>query len=147
MKQLPKLKSIKDIKIIENMGAEIEFDPQEEDHSPDDNYMEQGSIDYIVEQYDNGNMAAWFCAHVTVKFKGYEGEDYLGGCSYKSFKEFTTMENDYYVDMINSCIDELNKDIVSDNENTQKRWNIRKAKNLIAPYGLHIVTSNVLQTV
>ncbi len=145
MKTLKEITSIKEIDILESIGAEVVFDAEECDLEPD--FEDKADIISVSERYNNGNSAAWFTAHVTVKYKGFEAEDYLGGCSYNSFKEFTNTDNDYYQDMINQCIASINRDIATENADTLKWWNIRKAKNLIAPYGLHIVTSNVLLTV
>lgn len=146
MKTIPLLNSIKDISLIEKNGVIIVFDPQEEDVSPLDQFEDTEQAKEVCEKYNNGNFAAWFCAKVTVKYKGFESTDYLGCCSYNSFKEFTTAENDCFVDMINTCINGINVDIKRSNFETQKFWDIRKAKNLINKYGLFIIGSNKLQT-
>jgi hypothetical protein len=146
MKTIQKLTSIKQIKDLEKIGVVIEFTAEEEEISPSDNMEDQECINYVIEQYNSGNMAAWFCAKVEVKYKGFEAEDYLGCCSYKSFNEFTTMDKEYYMDMINQCIEQINKDILLHNAEIQKASNIRCAKKLIAPYNLFIVSSNQLQT-
>lgn len=145
MKLLPTIKKLKDIKKLENLGVNIDFEPEEEDTAPD--FDNEEDTKQVCNDYDNGNMAAWFCAHVTVTYRDLSGDDYLGGCSYNSFKEFTTLEGEYYQDMINSCIREINRQIESINYGVQRCWNIRKAKNLIKPYDLHIVSSKILQTV
>ena len=141
MKQLQLLNSIKDVPNLEKLGVEIEFDPQEEEISPLDIFEDATDVEMVCNDYNNGNRAAWFCAHVIVRYKGMESDDYLGCCSYSSFKEFTTADNDYYVSMINQCIQQINKEIESANFHTQRAWNIRKAKNLIAPYNLYIVST------
>jgi hypothetical protein len=147
MKTLKTIKTVKGISKLEDFGVIIEFDPQEDGLSPFDLIESKEDAEKLCNDYNNGNHAAWFCAKVVVKYKGLEAEDYLGGCSYKSFKEFTGENKGYYVDMINQCIDQINKDIVSNNKETLKNWTIRKAKNLIAPYNLFIVSSNVLHTI
>ena len=144
MLQLPTITSLTEVEKLENLGVIIEFTPEEEEIAPD---YEEEEIQAIADKYNSGNMAAWFCAKVTVKCRDLEETDYLGCCSYNSFKEFTTTDKDYYMDMINSCINQINKGIEWQNNDTQKWWNIRKAKNLLSPYGLHIVSSKVLQTV
>lgn len=141
MKQIPNLKSIKDIPKLEKMGVVIEFDPQEEDINIFDQFDDNDTAQEVADRYNSGNFAAWFCAHVIVKYRGFEADDYLGGCSYRSFKEFTNTDNDYYMAMINQCIDQINKDVQFANSETCKFWNIRKAKQLIAPYGLHVVST------
>lgn len=51
----------------------------------------------IAEQLEI-NIWAWCTVKVTATWKGLEGTDYLGGCSYKSEKDF--MENSgYYLGM------------------------------------------------
>jgi len=144
MKQLQNITSLNEVEKLENLGVIIEFTPEEEETSPD---YEEEENQAIADKYNSGNMAAWFCAKVTVTYRDLEGTDYLGCCSYNSFKEFTTTENDYYQDMINQCINEINRQVQSINFGVQRQWNIRKAKNLLAPYDLHIVSSKVLQTV
>lgn len=136
-----KFKSLNDVPKLENIGVEIEFEGLDENTPVADLMDNEEQENYVIEQYNNGNAAAWFCAHVTVKYGDFEADDYLGGCSYKSFREFTTEKKGYYQDMISTCIDSINKDISGHNADIQKRWDIRKASNLLAPYGLHIVSS------
>jgi hypothetical protein len=71
---------------------------------------EDGSNDeelnaWIKKELESGNSWAWCCARVTVRFKGMEAEDYLGGCSYESKEAF--MKGMYYEDMINTAVAEL----------------------------------------
>lgn len=143
MLQLQNITSLTEVEKLEDLGVIIEFTPEEEEISPD---YEEEENQAIADKYNSGNMAAWFCAKVTVQYRDLEGTDYLGCCSYNSFKEFKSEENGYYQDMINQCINEINRQVQSINFGVQRQWNIRKAKNLLAPYGLHIVSSNQLQT-
>lgn len=69
----------------------------------------------ILEQLDSGNEWAWCCIKVTLKWKGFEGTDYLGACSYKSKKDFIEA-NDYFPDMVSRAFDELVAKIESDIE-------------------------------
>lgn len=147
MKTLQLLSSIKDVPNLEKLGVEIEFDPQQEEISPLEMFEDAADVEMVCNDYENGNMAAWFCAHVIVKYKGFAADEYLGCCSYKSFKEFTTADNDYYMIMINQCIQQINKEIEDANFHTQKFWNIRRAKNLIAPYNLYIVSTLELHSI
>lgn len=142
-----KFKSLKDIPKLEAIGVSIEFDPQECDIQPSDCMDNDDSINYVVDAVNNGSFSAWFAAHVIVKHKGFEEDDYLGGCSYKSFKQFTGEKKGYYQDMIHSCIDRINQSIEFNNEQICRRWAIRKAKNLIAPYGLFIVSNREIPEV
>jgi len=141
MKTIKNIQSVSEINELEKLGVEIEFTPQDEDIYPSDNMDDQEMVNYVIEQYNSGNMAAWFCAKVEVKYRGLEATDYLGCCSYKSFKEFQSDESGYYVDMINTCINEINSDIKGKNEETQKEWDLRRAYNLIKPYGYEIFQS------
>ena len=50
-----------------------------------------------------GNDAAWFCAKVTAHCAGFHGVDYLGGCSYESFEDFTDRDG-YFVDMVRAAM-------------------------------------------
>lgn len=146
MKTLPILKNIKQLHKLENLGVVIEFDPQEEDISPADHLEFEEDIKNVCDRYEGGNRSAWFCAKVTVKYRGFEEDDYLGCCSYKSFKDFTGEFKGYYLDMINQCVSRINKDIEFANGQTVKFWDIRRAKNILSKYGLYIVPSNQLQT-
>jgi hypothetical protein len=129
---------------LERLGASFDLIPEEEDISPDDQIEDAETVKWIREQYDNGNIYAWFCAKVEVKYKGYKAADYLGACSYKDKNDFK--RGGYYTDMLNTCIEEINRDIEENNARVQKRWNIRRAKNLIAPYGLKIVNPKIAET-
>ena len=42
--------------------------------------------------------------------------------------------------MVQTCIDEINKEITVINQDIQKRWEIRKAKRIAEKYGLMICT-------
>ncbi len=67
----------------------------------------------IYDQLESGNEWAWCCIKVTLKWKGFEGTDYLGACSYKSKKDFIE-SNDYFPDMVSRAFDELVSNIESD---------------------------------
>lgn len=139
MKRIEKLESIKDIQRIEALGVMIEFEPQEEDIAPD--FDDEELAKEVCRRYSNGNMASWFCAKVSAKYRGLEADDYLGCCSYGSFKEFLTMEKYYYMDMINKCIEQINRDIDFANLETQKWWDVRRAKNLVGKHGMFVVST------
>jgi len=138
MKTIQNIQLVAQIADLEKIGVEIEFTPENEDVSPSDNIDDQETINYIIDQYNNGNEAAWFCAKIEVRYKGVEGTDYLGCCSYKSFKQFQSDGSGYYVDMINQCINQINSDIESRNEQIKEAWDIRRAKNLVKPYGYDV---------
>lgn len=143
MKNLISPRRQKDLPKLEKVGVEIVFDPQEDDLNIFDQFDDNKIAQDVADRYNNGNAAAWFCAHLIVKYREFEEDDYLGGCSYNSFKEFTSADKDYYMDMISQCVDRINKAIDSHNFEVQRAWNIRKANNLIAPYALAIYPLNL----
>lgn len=97
---------------IESKGINIIFEPLEEHIQPKDSFEFQEDIDYVINEYNSGNFSAWFCASVKLEFKGIESEtEYLGGCSYKSFDEFTSLDNDYFDDMLKTCLNNLKEKI------------------------------------
>jgi hypothetical protein len=71
----------------------------------------------ILEQLDSGNEWAWCTIKVSLKWKGYEGTDYLGACSYKSKKDFIDA-NDYFPDMVDQAFNDLVSNIESDIDST-----------------------------
>jgi hypothetical protein len=129
---------------LKDKGAEIIFEVEDEDSPSSDFIEDEDTLKWIETSYENGNPYAWFSAKVTVKYKSFEATDYLGGCSYKSAKDFKN--GGYYWDMVTTCVHEINTEIQRGNSLIQKRWDIRRAKNLISPYGLFIVESNKLPT-
>jgi hypothetical protein len=44
--------------------------------------------DKILSALDQGNLWAWCCVKVTAEYRGLEGTDYLGSCSYESEEQF-----------------------------------------------------------
>lgn len=135
MKLLPNVYNVEDINTLEQF-ASVEFEAENEEISPEGQFDDKETANEIVKQYEDGNEAAWFSAKVTVLHKDFVETDYLGCCSYKSFKEF---KNDpYYLDMINTCVNEINRQIESINYGIKRQWDIRKAKRILAPYDLVI---------
>jgi hypothetical protein len=110
----------------------IEFTPEIEYISPYD-YLEKQDADYVCKESEY-NDYAWFCAKVEVTYKELLATDYLGGCTYKSEKDFKE-NSGYYEDMVQTCIDEINREINEINKDIQKRWELRKAKRTAEKYG------------
>ncbi len=54
--------------------------------------------DEIIERLNNGDVWAWASVKVTARWKGLEGTNYLGGCSYVDEKDFKS-PGGYYEDM------------------------------------------------
>jgi len=100
------------IKRLEQQGVTIEFEPLEELDHPSKSFEFKKDIQWVVNQLSQGNEAAWFCAHVTVKCGELEADTYLGACSYESFEDFTDRyASEYYADMISECVDDLNRQL------------------------------------
>jgi frataxin-like iron-binding protein CyaY len=127
---------------LEDIGVNIEFEPQEEDINIFDQFEEEETAQKVADDYNSGNFYSWFCAKITVKYRGYDATDYLGCCSYKSEKDFK--EGGYYIDMVDTCIQEINRDIEEHNRETVKNWTIRKAKNMVAQYGIVLINKEQL---
>ena len=96
-------------KTIEDKGVSISFIPHNEGTSIRDGYFDSKETeDKIIEDYENGNDAAWFCAEVKLTYFGLVSDsEYLGACSYQSFDEFTGTDGDYFDDMLNTCLADL----------------------------------------
>ncbi len=75
-----------------------------------DNEVEQ----YIIDELNSGNEWAWCCVKVTASYKGREGTDYLGGCSYKSEEDFK--KDGYWEDMKKQAFDDLISSLQSLND-------------------------------
>jgi hypothetical protein len=71
--------------------------------------------DSIREDLENGNEWAWCTIKVSLQWKGYEGVDYLGACSYKSKSDFIEQDG-YFPDMVASAFDDLVASIENDIE-------------------------------
>ncbi len=67
----------------------------------------------IRTQLNSGNEWAWCYVRVIAAWKGYEGQDCLGGCSYKSRKDFIEA-GDYFPDMVQAAFQNLVTVIESD---------------------------------
>lgn len=70
-----------------------------------DDETDRATEQMIYDQLDNGNEWAWCLIKVTAKYKGIEGTDYLGGCSYKSKNDFE--KDSYYKDMKQAAFTDL----------------------------------------
>ena len=81
---------------------EILFTACESDWDPIDG-MDSECLAWIRAQIDLGNPAAWFVAKVTASCGGFEGRDYLGGCSYESFDGFTNRDG-YFPQMVRAAM-------------------------------------------
>lgn len=66
--------------------------------------------DEIIERLNSGDVWAWASVKVTASWRGLEGVDYLGGCSYRDENEFKQLDG-YYDDMKARALDDLKQTI------------------------------------
>ncbi len=71
-----------------------------------DNAADEACAVEIEAQLDSGNEWAWCAIRVTVKWNGLTGMDFLGCCSYRGKDDFIK-NSGYYLDMVNSALDEV----------------------------------------
>lgn len=74
-----------------------------------DDALDKEIEDEIIARLENGDQWAWCCVHVTAKWRGLEGCDTLGGCSYKDEADF--MAGGYYDDMRMEALERLNLEV------------------------------------
>lgn len=90
------------IKTEDTQGFHIVFSAAPEDTHPSDSF-EGHDIEDICRKIDNGTYV-WFVARVEAYRHGVLlASDYLGGCLYESFADFT-QEGGYYEDMVHNVI-------------------------------------------
>jgi hypothetical protein len=77
-----------------------------------DEDTDAATVDWINRQLENGNPWAWCTVRVVARWKDFEGDDYLGACSYESEDSFKE-PGGYYDDMKNAALDNLNHNIAS----------------------------------
>ena len=83
-------------------GFDICFSVAPEQDNPNDHFDDDGETARAIA---NGEFE-WFIARVNVSRHGIElGDDYLGGCCYKTFDDFMT-DSGYFEDMISGAIAE-----------------------------------------
>jgi hypothetical protein len=63
-----------------------------------DDLMDKKIEDEIIERLDSGDVWAWACVTVTARWKGLEGVDHLGACSYRDERDFI-QSSGYYEEM------------------------------------------------
>lgn len=61
---------------------------------------------WIRDQLASGNEWAWCSTHVRATYRGFVGDDYLGGCSYLSEEDFVKTSM-YYGDMVRTACGEI----------------------------------------
>lgn len=91
---------------------EVTFEIVRDDEfeAPEDGFFDDlETVEQIREEYNGGNLWAWCIVKVKAKWKGFEGFDTLGCCSYKSKEDF--MQDGYYTDMKVQALEDLNRQI------------------------------------
>ena len=101
-KQILALRGKADI-IVECLPEDMQI---EGNCSAIDPETDRATEEHIRAELENGNEWAWCCVKVTLKYGGFEGTDYLGGCSYKSKADFIESDG-YFADMVSQAFDEL----------------------------------------
>lgn len=71
--------------------------------------------DEILERLDRGDVWAWAWVCVKARYKGFEGSDSLGGCSYASEDDFT-QPGGYYEDMVHEARERLAEELIEAGE-------------------------------
>ena len=106
------------IKTLQANDVEFIFECEPE-HTPvrgnlvvsGDDKQDRKDEDMIINELNSGNQWVWFCAKVTAKYKGFEGVDYLGCCSYESEADFK--KDGYFEDMKVQALEDLNRNIAN----------------------------------
>jgi hypothetical protein len=60
----------------------------------------------LLRRLDRGDLWAWCSVEVECTYKGLTASEYLGGCSYKSEKDFIK-NSGYYEDMVQTCLEDI----------------------------------------
>jgi hypothetical protein len=95
---------------------EVEYDLEAdwEQESPEGHFDDPQDVAFVRRQIERGNVWGWCYTKVTARWvdpegNTWEGDDYLGGCSYLSRGDF--MRGDYYQDMKNDAYQDLVKQL------------------------------------
>jgi hypothetical protein len=60
----------------------------------------------LIKRLEDGDIWAWCSVEVECSYKGLTASEYLGGCSYKSEKDFIK-NSGYYTDMVQTCLEDI----------------------------------------
>ena len=69
--------------------------------------------DEIIARLDKGDIWAWASVKVTAEWNGYKGVNHLGACTCDNEQDFIVGNSDYYSDMCDNALDELNNELES----------------------------------
>jgi hypothetical protein len=70
------------------------------------------AVRWVKRQLDKGNEWAWCMVTVTATFGDFEGNAYLGACSYRSESDFKKMDG-YYPGLCDEALEDLDASIVA----------------------------------
>jgi hypothetical protein len=90
--------------------VEFIFSPDYEDDAPRDHFDDQQVVNWVCDQIERGNLAAWFCAKVVARLSigtyYFDSEpQYLGCCSYETMAQF--LEDPYYKQLQDDALESL----------------------------------------
>jgi hypothetical protein len=90
-------------------NVQIELIREDEDDSPDGNFEDAETVQWVRDQLASGNEWAWFAAHVRVTYRGLTVSEYLGACSYESESAFR--KGGYFDDMVKGALERIETQI------------------------------------
>jgi hypothetical protein len=90
-----------------------------------DEETDRETEEWILSELNSGNPWAWCQIVVKASLGEFEGHAYLGGCSYKSKEDFI-QANDYYLDMKDEALEELDKKIQDTLQSLPTQWIIEE---------------------
>jgi len=92
------------------LSVEQDHLPVEGNASAIDDETDRKNEEEIYERLNNGDVWAWACVGVKVRWKGFAGEDYLGGCCYLDEADFR--KDAYFTDMVESALHDLARTLI-----------------------------------
>lgn len=78
-----------------------------------DDVLDKEAEDEIIARLDRDDYLAWCCVKVTATWKEWSGVVYLGCCSFDSEEDFTKLNSDYYDDLKETALEDLNRELVA----------------------------------
>lgn len=90
-------------------GVSIHLDVAPEDEQIEGQFSYDEDVEWVRRQLEAGNQWAWCMVRCVAEYRGIEGFDYLGACSYESRESF--MRDGYWSDMKHEALTELRKEL------------------------------------
>jgi len=103
------LRELKEDEVEFFLTCEFEPTPIEGNCSAIDDETDKKTERWIRNELADGNEWAWCCVRVVASWNGFEGDDCLGCCSYRSEEDFK--KGGYYEDMKIEALYDLNRSI------------------------------------